>query len=156
MSAAFQDLPVRVRSMLHGDLLHVADIERRSYEFPWNQGIFRDCLLAGYVCIALDVDDDLSGYGILSVAAGEAHILNLCVDQRCRNMGYGERLLNEMLERARGAEVGQVFLEVRPTNTAALSLYHKKGFTQIAKRPDYYQSTDGREDASVLSLKLSA
>jgi ribosomal-protein-alanine N-acetyltransferase len=56
--------------------------------------------------------------------------------------------------RARGAEIKEIFLEVRPSNESAISLYQKKGFRQIAYRPAYYQARKGREDAAVLSMVL--
>ncbi len=149
-------LPARIRTMVHDDLSLVSDIERRSYEFPWSHGVFRDCLLAGYNCIVLVRGDEIAGYGVLSVAAGEAHILNLCVEPMFRELGYGERLLNEILGRARSAEVKEVFLEVRPSNSSALSLYRKQGFRQIANRPAYYQAIEGREDAAVFAKTLKS
>jgi len=145
---------VSIRTMRHEDLSLVSDIERRSYEFPWSHGVFRDCLLAGYQCIVLERDGDVTGYGILSVAAGEAHILNLCVERAFRSHGYGERLLDEILFRARTSSVREIFLEVRPTNENAMALYKKKGFHQVANRPAYYQANEGREDAAVLVKKL--
>ncbi|MGB5347158.1 MAG: ribosomal protein S18-alanine N-acetyltransferase [Woeseia sp.] len=147
-------MPVMVRPMAHDDLATISDIERRSYDFPWSHGVFRDCLLAGYGCIVLERGNAVVGYGILSIAAGEAHILNLCVDPSFRSLGYGARLLDELLARARQAAVKQVFLEVRPSNVNAISLYRKRDFHRIAKRPAYYQARDGREDAEVFSLKL--
>ena len=148
------DPPVTIREMTHDDLAMVSDIERRSYEFPWSHGVFRDCLLAGYQSLVLVRDDAVAGYSVLSVAAGEAHILNICVDPEFRSYGYGEKLLDEMLFRARAASVRQVFLEVRPSNERALQLYRKKGFHQVANRPAYYQANQGREDAAVLAKKL--
>jgi ribosomal-protein-alanine N-acetyltransferase len=146
--------PVTIRVMNHDDLSMVSDIERRSYEFPWSHGVFRDCLLAGYQCIVLIREDRVAGYAVLSVAAGEAHILNLCIDPEVRALGYGERMLDELLHQARSASVREIFLEVRPSNATALGLYRKKGFHQIAARPAYYQADDGREDAAVLAKKL--
>ena len=143
-----------IRDMTHDDLSMVSDIERRSYEFPWSHGVFRDCLLAGYQNIVLQRGDSVAGYGVLSVAAGEAHILNICVHPDYRSRGYGEKLLDEMLFRARTASVRQIFLEVRPSNERAIALYRKKGFHQVANRPAYYQAHGGREDAAVLSKKL--
>jgi ribosomal-protein-alanine N-acetyltransferase len=140
--------------MTHEDLPLVSDIERRSYEFPWSHGVFRDCLLAGYHCVVLERGGRVAGYGILSVAAGEAHILNLCIDPNYRAHGYGERLLDQILVQARSANVREIFLEVRPSNRTALALYRKKGFHQVAKRPAYYQAQEGREDAAVLAKKL--
>lgn len=146
--------PASIRLMTHEDMGFVSDIERRSYEYPWSHGVFRDCLLAGYQCIVLDRDERVAGYGILSIAAGEAHILNLCVDPSYRSHGYGERLLDEILFRARAASVREIFLEVRPSNQTALALYRKKGFHIISNRPAYYQAQAGREDAAVLVKKL--
>lgn len=146
---------VNIRAMNHEDLALVSDIERRSYEFPWSHGVFRDCLLAGYQCAVLERDGRVVGYSILSVAAGEAHILNICVEPACRSMGYGELLLDEILLRARAAAVREIFLEVRPSNLHALALYKKKDFHKVANRPAYYQASHGREDADVLVKKLT-
>lgn len=154
MITSMAEMPVNIREMHHDDLAMVSDIEQRSYEFPWSHGVFRDCLLAGYRCITLVREDAVAGYGILSVAAGEAHILNLCVDPVYRSLGYGERLLDELLYRARSASVREIFLEVRPSNEAALNLYRKRGFYKISARPAYYQANEGREDAAVLTKKL--
>ena len=156
MNVRFADVPTTIRDMIHEDLAAVSDIERRSYEFPWSHGVFRDCLLAGYQCMVLVREGRVAGYAILSVAAGEAHILNVCVDTEFRSMGYGERLLDEMLFRARAASVRAIFLEVRPSNKTALALYRKKGFHLVANRPAYYQANTGREDAAVLVKKLVA
>jgi len=154
MIAPMAEPPASIRLMTHEDMGLVSDIERRSYEYPWSHGVFRDCLLAGYQCIVLDRDERVAGYGILSIAAGEAHILNLCVDPLYRSHGYGERLLDEILFRARAASVREIFLEVRPSNQTALALYRKKGFHQVSNRPAYYQAQSGREDAAVLVKKL--
>ncbi|MDH5621109.1 MAG: ribosomal protein S18-alanine N-acetyltransferase [Gammaproteobacteria bacterium] len=154
MISRLASAPTNIRGMHHADLAMVSDIERRSYEFPWSHGVFRDCLLAGYQCTVLVREDRVVGYAILSVAAGEAHILNLCIDPAYRSLGYGERLLDELLYRARAASVREIFLEVRPSNETANALYRKKGFHKVAARPAYYQARDGREDAAVLAKKL--
>ena len=146
--------PTAIREMTHDDLSMVSDIERRSYEFPWSHGVFRDCLLAGYRNIVLVREERVAGYAVLSIAAGEAHILNICIEPEFRSRGYGEKLLDEVLFRARAALVREIFLEVRPSNERAIALYRKKGFHQVANRPAYYQANGGREDAAVLAKKL--
>ena len=156
MISRIEEVPVSVRSMTYDDLPNISDIERRSYDFPWSHGVFRDCMLAGYVCLTIEHGTQPAGYSILSIAAGEAHILNLCVDPEYRGLGYGELLPDAVLDKARLAEVAAIFLEVRPSNVGALALYRKKGFHKIAKRPAYYQAKDGREDADVLSLSLDS
>lgn len=156
MITPIREAQVFIRTMNHEDLSLVSDIERQSYEFPWSHGVFRDCLLAGYQCIVLERNAEVVGHGILSVAAGEAHILNICIHPAYRSMGYGEKLLDEILFRARSSSVRQIFLEVRPSNEHALALYKKKDFHKVADRPAYYQASKGREDANVLVKKLTS
>ena len=151
MITPIRETPAHIRTMVRDDLALVSDIERRSYEFPWSHGVFRDCLLAGYNCVVIERGEVVVGYGILSIAAGEAHILNLCIDPHFRKLGYADRMLEEILVRIRQAEVSEIFLEVRPSNESAIALYQKNGFRQIAYRPAYYQAREGREDAAVLS-----
>ena len=66
----------------------------------------------------------------------------------------GKKILNKIIEKARDSDVIKIFLEVRPSNSAAISLYEKKGFFKIAYRPNYYRNIQGREDAEVLCLSL--
>jgi ribosomal-protein-alanine N-acetyltransferase len=75
--------------MCPGDLAAVSAMETASYEFPWSAGIFADCLKVGHSCWVLSVDELAAGYGILSIGAGEAHVLNLCVDPSRRSQGLG-------------------------------------------------------------------
>jgi ribosomal-protein-alanine N-acetyltransferase len=59
-----------------------------------------------------------------------------------------------MLGLAKNKDVNTVFLEVRPSNTAALTLYDKLEFNQIGTRRDYYPAKIGREDAVILAKSL--
>lgn len=150
MIAVVKDIAPVIRAMYQADVAAVTVIERETYEYPWTAGIFRDCLLAGYTCVVLDQDGAVAGYGILSVAAGEAHLLNICVARPLRRRGVGRRLLEYLLSHARTAGAERVFLEVRPSNRAALSLYRQTGFHIVGVRKGYYKATAGSEDAVVL------
>jgi ribosomal-protein-alanine N-acetyltransferase len=140
--------------MVETDVPAVVGIERASYQFPWSEGIFRDCLRVGYVCRVITVGKQVVGYGVMSVGAGEAHILNLCVSGAYRCQGVGKRLLEYLIERGAAAGMSEAFLEVRPSNTAAIRLYLSLGFEQVGMRRGYYQAVGGREDAAVLKLTL--
>jgi ribosomal-protein-alanine N-acetyltransferase len=155
MSAAMELCVPRIRPMRAEDLPEVAAIERASYDYPWTEGIFRDCLRVGYTCRVLADGDTPVGYAVLSAAAGEAHLLNLCVRADRRRAGYGRLLLDHVLEAARAEGAKLLFLEVRPSNGDARRLYARAGFREIARRPRYYQSASGREDALVLALDLA-
>jgi ribosomal-protein-alanine N-acetyltransferase len=139
--------------MVDADLSVVAEIERASYPFPWSVGIFRDCLRVGYVCRIVEIGSVIIGYGILSVGAGEAHILNVCVREPFRCRGIGRLTLEDLLARARAGGATEAFLEVRPSNVGAIRLYQSMGFKQVGLRRGYYQADNGREDAAVLSLR---
>ena len=136
------------------DLPKVVAIEKRAYQYPWSQAIFRDCLLAGYTNRAMERDDNACGYAIMSVAAREAHLLNLCIDPGFQRLGYGSFLLDHMLEIAQQSRVREIFLEVRASNQAALALYRAANFNEIAVRRAYYRAVIGREDAVVLARQL--
>jgi [ribosomal protein S18]-alanine N-acetyltransferase len=148
-------IPV-VRAMLASDLDGVAAIEASTYLFPWSRGIFSDCLMAGYPCFVLAADECIVGYAILSVAAAEAHILNLCVAEQFQHQGLGRQLLDHLLQLARSLSVERIFLEVRPSNTAAIQLYESAGFSRMGLRKEYYRAINGREDALVLALEFPA
>lgn len=145
---------VTVRPMLEADVRSIIDIERSAYPFPWSEGIFRDCIRVGYTCRVLDLDGQVIGYGVMSVGAGEAHILNLCVREEFRSVGFGRRLLDYMLDRGAAAGMTEAFLEVRPSNLSAIRLYTSMGFEQVGVRRGYYQAAAGREDAAVLRLVI--
>lgn len=140
--------------MAQADLDAVIAIEQRAYPNPWSVGIFRDCLRVGYDAWVIEEGGQLVGYGLLSVAAGEAHLLNLCIDPGHQGRGLARRLLDLLLRRAAARTARTVFLEVRPSNARALGLYRAAGFDVIGHRKDYYPDGAGREDAVVLSLDL--
>lgn len=159
MSARALDAAVAqasLRPMREYDLDAVMAIELRAYLFPWTRGVFRDCLLADYPARVLEQDGEIIGYGMLSIAADEAHVLNVCAAPEAQGCGHGRRLLRALLQLARGRGVQRVFLEVRPSNTAAIALYHAEGFNEIGRRPRYYPARQGREDAIVMAMELFA
>ncbi len=155
MSAVLKDQPLDIRPMRDADLAVVVDIEREAYVFPWPEGIFRDCLRAGYCCWVLEEQDLVRAYGIMQVGAGESHILNLCVRASGRGQGFGQALLSHLLGVAREHRADTALLEVRPTNRVALGLYAAMGFNEVGVRRGYYPGRNGREDALILAICLS-
>jgi len=145
-----------LRPMAQADLARVAALERESYVFPWSDQIFADCLRVGYHCVVIDTSSGIAGYSVLSMGAGEAHVLNLCVAERLRRQGVGRSMLLSMLVHARDRGIRDAFLEVRRSNRAAIALYRKLGFECVGLRRGYYQAQDGREDALVYRLELGA
>ena len=136
------------------DINRIHEIEQLAYPFPWSRGIFVDCLRVGYACFGLQFGKVLSGYSIASWAAGEAHLLNLCVHPDWQRRGYGSLLLEYMINHVARHEAEAMFLEVRASNPRAAALYENRGFEVIGRRPLYYKAGEGREDAIVMRLAL--
>jgi len=154
MSAVLQSPNVTLRPMCEADIADVLEIEHDVYEFPWTEGIFRDCLRVGYCCWVLSEEDDIVAYAVLSVAAGESHLLNVCVSKPHQRKGYASQLIEHMLNVARRHEARVCLLEVRPSNIAAVTLYERMNFVEVGIRPAYYPARKGREDALILALEL--
>jgi ribosomal-protein-alanine N-acetyltransferase len=140
--------------MVSEDVDKVMEIEVIAYPHPWTKVIFRDCLKAGYQGIMATSFGDLIGYAMISVAAGEAHLLNICIDPACQGKGFGRQLLHHILEQASLGGAQTLFLEVRESNSIAQRLYLDSGFNQIGSRPGYYPDHKGREDALVFAKHL--
>jgi len=154
MSAVFEYPSETYRLMTAHDLPMIMDIESRSYDFPWTEGIFHDCLRFGYSSWVTEIDRDIVAYAVMSLAVQECHILNICVDPKLQGQGIGRRLLLEILSIAQARQAETAFLEVRPTNVQALSLYFSEGFNEIGTRPNYYPAQFGREDAVILAKEI--
>ncbi len=141
--------------MREEELPRILEIERRAYPFPWTEGIFRDCLKVGYSAwVVQSSSDEILAYALMSMAVGEAHILNLCVEPDHQQQGLGRFLLEHLLTIARSANMTLLLLEVRRSNAPARRLYEGAGFSTFGVRKGYYPAVDGREDALVLGIDL--
>ena len=143
------------RRMTLDDVGQVMKIEREVYEFPWTERIFKDCIRVGYQCWMALQQQHVVGHAVISVTAGESHILNLSIGKAYQRQGFGRRFIEFLVDEARARDAATMLLEVRPSNTAAISCYNSAGFNEIGSRKDYYPATDGREDALLFARQLS-
>lgn len=154
MSAVLKNPLPEFRPMCENDLGEILVIENDAYTHPWSEVIFCDCLRVGYSCWVMIRNFTIISYGVMSVAAGECHILNLCVKPELQNQGYGAFMLDHLLEIARKHHADTAFLEVRPSNQYAIQLYRHAGFDEVGMRRNYYPAFIGREDALILARSL--
>lgn len=156
MSAVVISYQPLLRPMTGHDLEAVMEVEKASYEFPWTLPIFRDCLRVGCLCYVYESPQEgIIGHGIMSVAANECHILNICIHPDYQRLGLGEGMVLSMLDSAREKKARVALLEVRLSNTAAYKLYTKLGFDEVGLRKSYYPARRGREDAIILARDLT-
>jgi ribosomal-protein-alanine N-acetyltransferase len=154
MSTRLREAVPRLRPLEVADLDRLMTIERRAYTHPWTETIFRDCLRSGYICWAMEQQGELIGYAVTSLAVKEYHVLNLTVRPESQGRGYGRFLLRELIRWAQQQGAQNAFLEVRPSNQAALNLYLSEGFNEVGVRKAYYPAHRGREDALVMARAL--
>ena len=153
MSAVMRPQPY-FRDMTKDDIPAIMRLEVAGHAFPWTEGIFNDCIRVGYQCCVLIEDDAIIAYGVMSIAAGEAHVFNVCVQAERRSQGLGAMVIGYLMDKAREKNAESVFLEVRVSNEPAIALYEKLGFNQIGVRTDYYPDVEGREDALIFARNL--
>ncbi len=155
MSAVVSIPAPQLRPMQEEDLPAVLAVEEAAYPFPWTLAIFRDCLRVGYVCYVYEGPVGPVGHGIMSVAAGECHLLNICIHPDWQRRGFGRALIEFLLDIAKRHGAKVALLEVRPSNVAGYKLYTRLGFDEIGLRKNYYPAAKGREDAILLARDLT-
>lgn len=146
-----------LRLMQEGDISDVLEIEENVCDYPWTESIFLDCLRVGYDCLVLEDSNNhnkVVGFGLMTVAANEAHILNLNIAQELQRQGLGTKIMQHLLDLAKDKKSTVVYLEVRQSNSSAGELYRRLNFAEIGIRKNYYPTNRGREDAVILALDL--
>ncbi|MFK5987055.1 MAG: ribosomal protein S18-alanine N-acetyltransferase [Pseudomonadota bacterium] len=144
------------QKMTQSDLPLIMEIENTEYDFPWSEGIFRDCLSTiNYHGYLLKQQQELLGYAMISAAAAECHVLNICIKSSFQKQGHGKKLLNFLLGEAKKLKAKQIFLEVRASNKVAIALYQNYGFNELGIRRGYYPANNKREDAYLFAMEIN-
>lgn len=143
-----EGISVRVRPMLAADAPVAHEILKESPEASmWSKESLEDWASKGIAFVA-ELDGSVAGILVGRVAADECEILNLAVGTAWRRRGAAANLVHAAIERAREAGVKRVYLEVRASNRAAISLYEGMGFRHCGRRSNYYR--EPAEDAVLL------
>ncbi len=138
--------------MIEQDLDVVAAIEQASYATPWSREHFRDEISASYSWPLVAVDEgSVVGYLCLMCLFEEAQVLNVAVSPTLRGRGIARLLLERAVVLAREKGAKRLLLEVRASNSAAISLYERIGFGRTGIRSRYYDHT---EDAVLMEKPL--
>ena len=123
---------------------------------PWSQATFVDCITSPYECWVLLYNRQVIGFAILLVVLDEVTLMDIAISEELRGQGAGKRMLDFVINRCKQLNASGCFLEVRESNLAAYTLYLNNGFKLLERRKGYYPTKDGREDALMMSLPLSA
>ena len=139
-----------IESIKTNDIDTISSIEQDSYQFGWTRRNFQDSLNSKYTCKKLINNSLLVGYFVWMRVENECHILNFTIASGRQKRGLGQWMLSRLLSSLSDYKLESVFLEVRPSNKAAINLYGKNGFEIVGRRKNYYSTFNGREDALVM------
>lgn len=147
-------VPVVIRPMTPEDLDQVVAIEQQSFSHPWSMNHFRDelCTSRAFPLVAVTAGGGIAGYLCPSQVLDEGEILDLAVRRDCQGTGIGRLLVFETLGLFRERGASRVWLEVRVSNVAAISLYRSLGFRECGRRHHYYENG---EDALLMEYTIN-
>ena len=140
---------IRFRSLMPEDAESVARVEYESFPTPWSREDFWREASNDFACYIVALDEDvIIGFAGCWISFEEAQVTNIALTSAQRGRGLGTILMEHLMlgAAARGAE--RMTLEVRPSNTPAIRLYERLGFSAIGVRRKYYQDND--EDAILM------
>lgn len=136
--------------MTESHLDDVVVIEQQAHSHPWKTSMLRDLNGRGAHNVVMLVNDQVVGYFYAQNIVGEVSLLNVAVSPRHQGQGYGRQLIQHLMDYCDSCQAESAWLEVRESNTAAVSLYASEGFNEVDRRRDYYPTEQGREDAVIM------
>ena len=120
-------------------LASVAEIERLCFSEPWSEQSLRLLLGDGGLGVVAVKGDRVLAYGGMTLVLDEGSVTNIAVHPEYRRQGLGRQVTRGLLQLAKEKGVTSVFLEVRESNLAAITLYHSEGFTPCGVRKNFYR-----------------
>lgn len=138
----------------------IARLHASLFETPWDQS-FVEQLLANPGSIGLVAATAnpvvIGGFALAQVGADEAEILSIGVGGTWQRHGIGRRLVEGLMRAGARAGARSIFLDVAPSNTAAMALYGQLGFGEVGRRKGYYARAGAApEDAVQMRAALAA
>lgn len=142
-----------IRKMKPEDVSSIARLEQICFSDPWSENSIKTELHnpLSYWLVA-DDNGSIAGYVGSQSVLDSADMMNIAVAPEYRRQGIGRMLINSLISYLQEQNVIALLLEVRVSNTDAISLYQKLGFEQVGRRPRYYHNP--REDALIFRKGL--
>ena len=142
-----------IREMRMDDVSAIAELEKVCFSDPWSESsiAFEVNNPLSYWLVA-EEHGQIAGYVGSQSVLDSADMMNIAVAPEYRRQGIGRMLINSLISYLQEQNVIALLLEVRVSNTDAISLYQKLGFEQVGRRPRYYHNP--REDALIFRKGL--
>jgi len=133
----------------------LATLHAQGFHRGWPREDFAS-YIAGHdtpVYVACDAKRKIAGFAMLRIAADEAELITIAVDNRWRKKGVGRALMRALFEDLITTPARKLFLEVAADNPAALRLSAANGFTKVSERQGYYSRPDGRPATAIVMAR---
>ncbi len=138
--------------MTAAHLAGAAELEKACFHTPWSREALSLLLTDAAAGVVAVSDGAVIGYGGILWGPFEGQITNIAVSPSHRRLGVGYALLAALIRAAEERGLEAMVLEVRESNTPALSLYLAHGFATVGKRPGFYSHP--REAALIMQKNL--
>lgn len=143
----------RIRKMTQADIICVAQIEKECFSSPWTvEGLKAELTNEQAHFYVLESEGEVAAYMGMHIVLDECYIANVAVSRNFRRRGFGRMLVENALEVATVHKCAFITLEVRLSNTSAISLYSSCGFESLGERKDFY--TSPKENALIMTRNL--
>ena len=146
-----------------GDIIPVMEINLRTLPEHYSD-YFYESLLEELpeAFVVAEISGKIIGYIMCKMEYGfsnfkklgfvkKGHIVSVSVMEEYRGKRFGSTLVDEAAKGIKIRQCGELYLEVRCSNTAAVKLYEKLGFTIQQRLKTYYR--DG-EDAYLMAINF--
>lgn len=131
----------------------IALIEEMCFSMPWSEKTILDSYAHGTRFFVAEKDGKAVGYCSISIVCDEGYIANIATHKNYRSKGIARAVLSAVISHALENRLEFITLEVRQSNTAAINLYKKFGFTEQAVRKNFYD--DPKEDALIMTRRFN-
>ncbi len=140
-----------IRAYLPGDEVYIADLEKECFSEPWSENAVLESAKNDTLFLVFEEAGAILGYGGLQIVLDESYVTNIAVTAKARGRGIGKAITAALLTAAKERDLSFVSLEVRASNTVAISLYEGLGFKTVGKRKNFYKAP--REDALIMTIE---
>lgn len=129
-----------VRGAISADTKMLADAEGTVFSDAWSENAVASQLSSPHgLSFVAEADGGFVGYLFAAILPPEGELYRIATLPACRGKGVADALVDAFLSALREKGVTDVFLEVRASNTPAVSLYEKHGFSLVGRRKNYYR-----------------
>lgn len=143
-----------IRWMIRRDLPFVLNIEESSFEFPWTEDEFIQCLRQREnIGMVAEIDDLVVGYMVYSLYKKRIDLMSFAVHPNFRKQGIGRSMINKLIAKLEYQRRNRITTEVRETNLHAQLFLRQMGFLATNIRRDAFDCIS--EDAYQMTYRVN-